>query len=103
MPTLQQECLKGISIAEMVEDFINSDNQTLFKRQLIEDLESKLLQERQNTIEEILELIDTYIPKDDMGDYGGTGAMSYEEICEMFLEDMIPAIKSLDKNKKGKE
>lgn len=45
--------------------------------------------------EKILLLIKDRIPTDDFGSYGGTGALSYEEICEMFIDDLVPEILKL--------
>ena len=46
-------------------------------------------------VEKILLIIKGHIPTDEFGNYGGTGALSYEEICEEFIDDLVPEILKL--------
>jgi hypothetical protein len=68
---------------------------------LMQILLEKVAAAKEETAEKIIKIIEGYIPTDDMGDYGGSGAMSDEEICEMFIDEMIPEIR--EQVSQGKE
>ena len=46
-------------------------------------------------IDKIIKLIKGYVPTDRFGDYGGEGALSDNQVAEMFIDDMIPEIEKL--------
>lgn len=62
-------------------------------------IKDALQKEREETIEACKKVIEKYIPTDDMGSYGGSSAMSDEEICEMFINGILPELDSLKEGK----
>jgi len=42
-----------------------------------------------------IDIIKSYIPTDDMGNYGGYGAITENELAEMLVEEIIPQIEAL--------
>ena len=46
-------------------------------------------------VEKILLLIKEYIPTDDMGSYGGEGAITDNSLAELFIDDLVPEILKL--------